>query len=158
VLLPAKTRQASFLPFYVSGSVLSWKTFCKCAAASARKLQAHCLFEGRFLGGLFCNLCGPNFGTAWRSAPAWQNPGHLQFDVPCPGEVGSLCAKGFFFFAGSLIVPPLAAKMILFMTFSRSVVVSAAGLGLPGWRLRSRLRGFLFALCQQLAALQTHKL
>jgi hypothetical protein len=63
-----------------------------------------------------------------------------------------------FSFAGSLIVPPLAAKVILFMTFFRSVVVSAAGLGLLGWRLRSRLRGFLFALCQQLAALQTLKL
>jgi hypothetical protein len=66
--------------------------------------------------------------------------------------------KVLFSFAGSLIVPPLAAKMTLFMTFSRSVVVSAAGLGLLGWRLRSRLHGFLFALRQQLAALQTLKL
>ncbi len=129
-----------------------------CAAASARKLQAHRLLGGRFLGGLFCNLRGPNFGTAWRSAPAWQNPGHLQFGVPCPGEVGSMCAKCSFSFAGSLFVPQLAAKMILFVTFSRSVVVSLAGLGLLGWRLRSRSHGFSFALCQQLAALQTHKL
>jgi hypothetical protein len=66
------------------------------AAASARKLQVHRLFAGRFLGGLFRYFRGPNFGTAWRSAPARQNPGHLQFGVPCPGEVGSLCAKCFF--------------------------------------------------------------
>ena len=66
--------------------------------------------------------------------------------------------KMLFYFAGTLFVPPLAAKMILFMTFSRSVVVSAAGLGLLGWRLRSRLHGFLFVFRQQLAALQTLKL
>jgi hypothetical protein len=44
------------------------------------------------------------------------------------------------------------------MTFSRSVVVSAAKLGLLGWRLQSRLHGFLLALWQQLATLQTLQL
>jgi hypothetical protein len=75
-----------------------------------------------------------------------------------PGRSWIAVCKVLFSFAGSLMVPPLATKMILFMTFSRSVLVSAAGLGLLGWRLRSRLHGFLFALRQQLAALQTLKL
>jgi hypothetical protein len=114
----------------------------------------------------------------WRSFPGWSSLQFLRSSFwdrlavrsclakpwtptvrsALPGRRWIAVCKMLFYFAGTLFVPPLAAKTILFVTFSRSVVVSLAGLGLLWWRLRSRLHGFLFALCQQLAALQTLKL
>ena len=96
---------------------------------------------------------GPDVGF-----PCFVLPQVAEVRSALPGRSWIAVCKVLFSFAGSLIVPPLAAKMILFMTFSRSVVVSATGLGLLGGTLRSRSHGFLFVFRQQLAALQTLKL
>jgi hypothetical protein len=127
--------------------------------------------------GSFC-LAAASLPPFWRSFPRWSSlqssrssfwdrlavrsclakPWTPTVRSALPGRSWIAVCKVLFSFAGSLFVPPLAAKMILFVTFSPSVVVSLAGLGLLGWRLRSRSHDFLFALCQQLAALQTLKL
>jgi hypothetical protein len=159
VLLPAKPPQATFLAFYV---------FQQCS------LVKNSL---RVCGSV--GLEAASLPPFWRSFPVWSSfqssrspfwdrqavrsflakPWTPTVRSALPGRSWIAVCKVLFFLCWQFVCPAACSEDDSVCDFfSRSVVVSSAGLGLLGWRLRSRLHGFLVALCQQLAALQTLKL